>query len=233
MSLARTRTVRLSALALATGTLVVTAATGAFADGTGSPPTSYQGSTTSNAISLSLLKGAPGLSSVPGIDTSQGLVSAQLLNGTSTLVHDGTGAKPDSADSTVTLLGGTLASLVAAGGSSTQIPTASSSLKNPGPNSAPGPFGLPAKNSLGPLGTITAPDFTATSTKSPLTTSTSAAGLDLSTLKLSDIVPASVLTQFTSGYQTLIAQAGALQTLIATISSGAGAIPGVGPQVGT
>jgi hypothetical protein len=225
MTLARTRVVRLSALALATGTLVATASTGAFAAGSSSGPTSFEGSTTSNAISLSLLKGAPGLSSVPGIDTSQGLVSAQLLNGTSTLVHDGTGSKPDSADSTITLLGGTLASLAAAGGSSNPIPTASSSLKSPGPNSAAGPFGAPAMNTLGPLGTITAPDFTATSTKSPLTTGTSAAGLDLSTLKLSDVVPASDLAQFTTGYKTLISQVSTLQSAIAALAAAGSALP--------
>lgn len=231
MSLARTRAVRLSALALATGTLVATATTGAFAAGSGSAPTSYQGSTVSNAISLSLLKGAPGLSSIPGIDTSQGVVSAQLLNGTSTLVHDGTGTRPDSANSTITLLGGTLASLAAASGSSNPIPTASSSLTNPGPNKAGGPLGAPASNTLGPLGTITAPGFTATSTKSPLSTSTSAAGLDLSTLKLSDVVPASVLSQFTTGYQALLTQVGTLQSAISTLGGATSTIPGIGTAV--
>lgn len=231
MSPVRTRTVRLSALALATGTLVVTAATGAFADGTASPPSSYQGSTTSNALTLSLLKGVPGLPAIPDVDTTNGLVSAQLLNATSSLLHDGTGAKPDAANSTITLLGGTLASLAAAGGSSNPIPTASSSLSNPGPNSAGGPFGAPAKNSLGPLGTITAPNFTATSTKSPLSTSTSAAGLDLSTLKLSDVVPGSVLSQFTTGYQTLLSQVTTIQSLLTTLGSATSAVPGIGTAV--
>lgn len=221
MSLARTRAVRLSALALATGTVLAATATGALAAGTGSAPTSYQGSTTSNALSLSLLKGVPGLPAIPGVDTTNGLVSAQLLNGTSTLVHDGTGAKPDSADSSITLLGGTLASLAANAGSNNPIPTASSSLKNPGPNKAGGPFGAPAKNSLGPLGTITAPDFTATSTKSPLTTGTSATGLDLSTLKLSDVVPASALAPL----KNLTMQVGALQQLISTLGSAGAALP--------
>lgn len=227
MSPVRSRTVRLTALALATGTLVAAGATAASADDAAAAPTSYQGSTSSNAISLSVLNGVPGLPAIPGVDTSHGLVSLQLLDAASNLLHDGTGAKPDAASSTVTLLGGTLASLAASGGFSAQIPTASSSLAKPGPNKASGALGLPDPLNAGPLASISVPDMTATSTANPLATSSSATGLDLSALKLSDVVPASALAQFSSGFQTLLSQVTAVQGVISQLN----AVPGAGTLV--
>ncbi len=188
------RSLRVGALVIASGTAVVAAATGAGAAAT-SAPASYAGTTASTALSVSLLQDA---------------VSLQLLPAQASLEHSA--GNSDSAGSTVALYGGTPTQGAAS-------PAATSSLSSLGPNKASGAFGLPDPLSLGPVGSAAIPDLTASSAKTPLSTTSSASGLDVDALTLSDLVPAAALTQFTTGCTTLTSQIGTLITALGTLDT--------------
>jgi hypothetical protein len=127
MSLTTGRTVRLSALALATGTLVATVATsaGAAPNHLTTPPKdlTYAGNTGSSVVSLklnvpagvqlsSLLGTVTGAVDLPNPISSGGEISLSLLNQTGSLEHDATGATADLATSVSQFAGGTLGELL-------------------------------------------------------------------------------------------------------------------------
>ncbi|HVV30776.1 MAG TPA: hypothetical protein VHC41_07830 [Mycobacteriales bacterium] len=224
---------RVAGVALFTGAAVVLAASGAAAAGTDSsttPPASYQGTASSNALSLSLLKNIPGIGTLPllGSISGDGPVSVGVLSSSSELRHDATGANPDLANADVKLLTGTLAKLVSASGGGDFVPASSSSLSNLGPNKGTGLLGLPDPLKLGGLLQLSLPNITATSTADPLSASSSADGLDLSAITLGDLLPVDAITPLKTGFETLLAQLDTVQTLLGTIGTAGTLIPGVG-----
>jgi hypothetical protein len=217
-----------SALLVASVTTVVTAALGAgAATPTTTPGKAYAASTLSNALNLSILANAPGLSSLPStVDTSDGALSLELLSANALVMHSSSGTPADVAGSKIALVGGTLAGLASASGMTNADPTATSSLADPGPNTADGTFGLPDPFTLGPAASGAVPELTAATVKSALSTTSSGTGVDLSALTLSDLTDTSSLsagcTALTGQFSTLL---GALATLTSTGTLPTGVLP--------
>lgn len=255
MSPARTRAVRLSALALATGTVVATAATGATAAASSSTPTSYAGNTGSSEVSLALtlpgastLAGQLGNLPVASPIGSDGAISASLLEQTGSLQHDGTGKTADVATSTSTLVGGTLGATLTSlqqqsQGSLVLNQTVTSSLKHPGtvtssPALAQITDNLPAQ--IKALLDLNVPGLSVTTAASPLATSGKSvvAGVDLG--KIADAFPAGSLDALTAALNAAVTQlqgatttaSGSLGSALTTLTGQLGGILGGTPLAG-
>lgn len=230
MSLTTGRTVRLSALALATGTLVATAATGAGAapaKPADNPLLSYAGNTGSQGVGLSLhlpggstLAGALAAAPAPisSLIGSDGSISLSLLDQNGSLQHDATGKLPDVGTSTSTFAGGSLGSLLTAlsQGGLVLNQTITSTLANTQPVHSSPALGVitnqvPAQVS-GLLG-LQLPGLQVSSAQAPLATSGDSvlAGLDLG--KIANALPAGSLAALEATLNTVVTQ---LQTSLST-----------------
>jgi hypothetical protein len=236
MTLTPGRTARLVALAVATGTIVVAASSGAVAASKGpqtATPLSYAGDTGSSGLALALtlplasalsapLAGAPGLG---GLINSDGTISLSLLNETGSLQHDGTGKSAPIATSQGVFAGGTLGTVLT---NLSQPPnlvlnqTVISTLAHPNGTSA-GVVGALASLSppLSTLLDLKLPGITETSAAAPMSTDGTSviAGLDLG--NIGEALPAGTLTTLTAALTNAVTQLnsviGPINAVLATL----------------
>lgn len=219
------RRAALAGVTLTTGAVIAVAAGAGMPASADAPlaPASFEGTTNEYGIHLSALGGLPGLASIPGLDLLHG-IELDLNHATGTVLHDATGKSPDTANSTDVLLDGTLEKLAASAGGSAFVPNVSSSLTNPGPNKAGGALGLPDPLDLR-VASAGVPDITATTTKTPLSTTLTGAALNASALNLADLLPAGSLSAFSADFTTLLDQVTTLQGVLATLRSATSTLP--------
>lgn len=232
------RTVRLSALALATGTVVVAASTGASAAPKIDPAFSYAGTTGSANIGLAVnLPGSSAVTTPLGTAfTSAGLTSPFTASGglnlavlqeTGQLLHDASGKAAPVATSQGTLLGGSLGDLLTSlqkmsNGSLTLNQTVVSSLANPGTHTSSQALGQLTANEpaqLAGLLALTAPGISETTVTSPTSTSGTSKVASLDIGKLADLFPAGTLDQLEAALTAAQTQ---VTSTISTINSALG-----------
>jgi hypothetical protein len=217
------RTVRLSALALATGTVVVAATTGANASTSASTSVSYAGTTGSSNVSLNLTLPltsdlAPTLGTfftTAGLTNpfgSDGTISLSLLNETGALQHDATGAISPIATSTGAVAGGTLGSLITSLQADLPIAinqTVTASLANPGTHTSSQALGevtneLPA-TVQGLIG-LSLPGVSESTVRSPQVTSGTSSIANVDLAKIADALPAGTLAPLESALSTVLTE---------------------------